>query len=95
MNTRLNRRLTKLEGQYPTVRLNPVEAAEERVRLGVLCTLSPDDLEMMRDYAEQLQQDPGATPNPAQTAALEAYEQRYREFKSNGRLEINGWTVQI
>lgn len=95
MNTRLNRRLTKLEGQYLTVRRDPVESANERLRRGVLCTLSPDELEVMRDYAEQLQEDPDAKPDPAQTAAMENYEQRYLEFKATGKLMVNGWPVEV
>lgn len=91
MNRRLNRRVTELERQNRTGELNLVETAEERLRRGALCSLSPDELEATRDYAEQLQEDPDAKPNPAQTAAIETYEQRYRELRSSGKPVVDGW----
>jgi biotin-(acetyl-CoA carboxylase) ligase len=55
--------------------------------------LSDDDLQVLQDYAEQLQEDSDANPKPAQEAVIEAYEERYEEFKSTGAPEINGWPI--
>ena len=87
MNTRLARRVTKLEGQLRAVPINPIESADQRLQRAVLCTLSPDELELLIDYAQQLQE--------AQAAALEIYEQRYLEFQSSGKLAVNGWPVEV
>jgi hypothetical protein len=95
MNTRLDRRVTKLEAQLRAVPINPIESANERLKRAVLCTLSPDELEVLIDYARQLQDDPGTKPNPEQAAALEIYEQRYRELKATGKLIVNGWPVEV
>jgi hypothetical protein len=95
MNTRLTRRVAKLEGQLRAVPLNPVESADQRLQRAVLCTLSPEELEVLIDHAKQLQDDPSAKPSPAQAAALEVYEQRYREFKSTGKLVVDGWPVEV
>ncbi len=88
MNARLNRRVAKLEGLLRPASQDPAEAAEERLRRGILCTLSLDELELMSDYAERAQEDPGAQPTPAQAAAIATYEQRYREFKATGELVV-------
>lgn len=95
MYTRLNRRLTKFEVQYPTISRDPAGAAEERFRIGVLCTLSPDELELMRDYAERRKEDPNAKPNLAQMAALENYEQRRGEFNATGKLMVHDRPVGV
>jgi hypothetical protein len=95
MNTRLTRRVIKLEEQLRAVRIDPTESADERLKRAILCTLSPDELEVLIDYLQHLQEDPGTKPNPAQVAALETYEQRYREFKASGELVVNGWPVEV
>jgi hypothetical protein len=95
MNRRLARRVTKLEGQLRAVPINPIESADQRLQRAVLCTLSPDELELLIDYARQLQEDPGTKPNPAQAAALEIYEQRCQEFKTTGKLMVDGWPIEV
>jgi hypothetical protein len=50
---------------------------------------------VLSDYVEQLQDDPDAKPKPAQNAAIDAYEERYQEFKSAGAPEINRWPIDV
>lgn len=95
MNKRLHRRLTKLEEQLRDVRNHAIDSADEKLKRDALCLLSPEELEVLIDYARQLQGAPGTQPNPAQAAALDIYNQRYREFQSGGTIMVNGWPVEV
>jgi hypothetical protein len=85
MNTHLNQRVKELERQNATDKRDPAEVAEERFRLKVLCTLTPDELQALRDYTDRRLEDPDTQPSPAQRAAQEAYERQYKECKAAGK----------
>lgn len=93
MSGRLNSRLIKLERQYPKRSLDTAEAAESALRVTILATLAPEELDALQDDMLRLQAGISFEPSSGVLASLATYNRRLVEFKTSGELVVNGWHV--
>ena len=92
MNSRLKTRLQKLERQYGASE-HTAEKIQERMARAVLKTLSDAELDALEQYYWRSDNEGAEAANAEQKAAWEKYEQRYREFRTSGKLTVNGCDV--